>query len=64
MPAELLVERRGDGLLFATFVEHGNPVARTIWAGVEAVHVPIVRRLLERVARCRELTGPGTAPSP
>jgi hypothetical protein len=50
MPAELLVERRRDGLLFATFVEHGNPVARTVWAGVEPVHVPIVRRLLERVA--------------
>lgn len=50
MPAELLVERRRDGLLFATFVEHGNPVARAIWAGVEPVHVPIVRRLLERVA--------------
>jgi hypothetical protein len=47
MPGELLFKRQERGLLFATFVEHGNPAARAVWAGVEPVHVRIVRRLLE-----------------
>ena len=47
MPGELLLERRGDALLFATFVQHENAVARAVWAGVEPVHVPVVRRVLE-----------------
>ena len=32
MPAELLFKRERDGLLFATFVQQRNPLARTIWA--------------------------------
>jgi hypothetical protein len=51
MPAELLVERRRDGLLFATFVAHENAIARAAWARVEPMHVPIVRHVLELVAR-------------
>jgi hypothetical protein len=51
MPAELLFEPRGDGLLFATFVHQGNPVVRAIWAAVEPVHVQVVPRVLGRVAR-------------
>jgi hypothetical protein len=50
MPAELLLERRRGALLFCTFVQHDNAVARAAWAGVEPVHVPIVRRLLGQVA--------------
>ena len=50
MPAELLVMRRKRSLLFCTFVHHGNPAARAVWAGIEPVHVPIVRRVLERAA--------------
>ena len=47
MPGELLFKREPRRLLFATFVQHGNPVARALWAGVERVHVATVRRLLE-----------------
>jgi hypothetical protein len=47
MPGQLLIKREHDALLFATFVQHDNPVARAVWAGVEPVHVPIVRRVLE-----------------
>jgi hypothetical protein len=53
MPGELLLERRRGALLFCTFVEHDNALARTVWAGVEPVHVPVVRRVLEQAAgRC------------
>ena len=51
MPAELLFKREGDGLLFATFVQHCNPAARTVWAGIEPIHGPTVRRLLADAAR-------------
>jgi hypothetical protein len=51
MPAELLLEREWHALLFATFVQHDNHIARTVWAGVEPVHVPTVRRLLEQARR-------------
>ena len=50
MPGELLFKREGDALLFATFVRHGNPAARAVWAGVEPVHVPTVRRILAHAA--------------
>jgi hypothetical protein len=53
MPAELLFERQPQRLLFATFVRQENGVARATWAGVEPVHRPIVRLLLEQAA-CRE----------
>ena len=46
MPAELLLIRTPDALVFCTFVQHDNPAARAVWAGVEPMHVPIVRRLL------------------
>jgi hypothetical protein len=53
MPGELLLERRDGALLFATFVQHDNALARAVWAGVEPVHVPVVRRVLEQAAgRC------------
>jgi hypothetical protein len=51
MPAELLIKRERETLLFSTFVQHDNRMARTVWAGVERVHVPIVRRVLARVAK-------------
>jgi hypothetical protein len=47
MPGELLFKREDDGLLFCTFVQHGNLVARAIWASIQAPHVRIVRELLE-----------------
>ena len=51
MPAELLVERRQQTLLFATFVQKQNQIARAVWAGVELVHRPVVRYALEQAGR-------------
>jgi Protein of unknown function (DUF2867) len=51
MPGELLFKRAERGLLFATFVRQDNPAARALWAGVEPVHVRIVRRILEHAGR-------------
>jgi hypothetical protein len=51
MPGELLLRREHDGLLFATFVRHGNPLVRALWARVVAGHVRTVRALLERAIR-------------
>jgi hypothetical protein len=47
MPAEVLFKREPDGLLFATFVQHRNPLVRAVWAGVAPGHRRVVRRLLE-----------------
>jgi hypothetical protein len=51
MPGELLFRREGDGFLFCTFVRHGNPVARAVWASIQTAHVRIVRDLLEQASR-------------
>lgn len=51
MPGELLFKRQQDGLLFATFVQQDNHVARTLWARIEPVHVSLVRRILEGAFR-------------
>ena len=51
MPGELLFKRRKRTLLYATFLQQDNPIARAMWAGVEPAHGPIVRRILERAAR-------------
>jgi Protein of unknown function (DUF2867) len=51
MPGELLCKREERGVLFATFVRQDNPAARAVWAGVEPVHVRIVRRILEHAGR-------------
>ena len=47
---ELLFQRQGDGLLFATFLRHGNDATRVMWAGVGPVHRRVVRELLEHAA--------------
>ncbi|HEY0815268.1 MAG TPA: hypothetical protein VGE11_18515 [Pseudonocardia sp.] len=48
---ELLFERQPGGMLFATFVQLTNPVARVFWmALVAARHRTIVRGLLARGA--------------
>jgi hypothetical protein len=56
MPGELLFRREPDGLLFATFIRQGNPVARALWARVAPGHRQVVRSLLARAAR-REAPG-------
>jgi hypothetical protein len=49
---ELLFDcRQAQRLMFATFVQQDNQLARAVWARVEPVHVPIVRRVLEQGCR-------------
>ena len=48
MPAELLLRRERDALLFSTLVEHDNALVRAIWARVEEPHLRIVALILER----------------
>jgi hypothetical protein len=55
LPGELLFQRQADRLLFCTFVQQANPIARTVWAAIEVTHVKTVRRLLEEGGRrCRQ----------
>lgn len=51
MPGELLFKREDHGLLFATFVQHDNLIARAVWAAVEPAHVRIVRDILKHASR-------------
>lgn len=51
MPGELLFKPSGKELLFATFVQHNNPLARAIWAAVEPMHVRVVSDILEQAGR-------------
>jgi hypothetical protein len=51
LPAELLFQRQQHTLLFATFVQQQNPIARAVWAAVAPVHRQVVPYLLERAAR-------------
>ena len=51
MPAQLLFKREPEALLFATFVQQDNRVARAMWAGTEPAHGPIVRQILEGARR-------------
>jgi hypothetical protein len=51
MPAELLFKPERDKLLFATFVQQGNPLVRAMWAVVMPLHVQVVPRVLGRAAR-------------
>jgi hypothetical protein len=47
LAGELLFQRRKQTLLYATFVQQKNPIARAVWAGVAPVHRPVVRNVLE-----------------
>jgi hypothetical protein len=51
MPGELLLRRRETGLLFATFVQQDNSIARGLWASIESAHVRTVRSILEMASR-------------
>jgi len=51
MPGELLFKPPPPALLFCTFVQHDNPVARAVWAATEPVHVRVVREILEQADR-------------
>jgi hypothetical protein len=56
MRGQLLFKSEGDALLFATFVQHDNHVARAVWAAVQRKHLRIVANLLEDASRrlCRK----------
>jgi hypothetical protein len=57
LSAELLFKRQKDTLLYATLLQHENPIARAIWAG-GVWHRPIVRYVLEQGSRrCRAGVG-------
>jgi hypothetical protein len=51
MPGQLLFKREPHALLFATFVQQDNRVARALWSRTEPAHVPIVRQILEHARR-------------
>jgi hypothetical protein len=51
MPAELLLKRERDSLLFSTLVRHENPVARAVWGAIQPGHRPVVRYVLEQARR-------------
>jgi hypothetical protein len=54
MPAQLLVKREQDALLFDTFVQKNNPVAHVVWASIERQHewfVPTLMRQFRRRVR-------------
>jgi hypothetical protein len=51
MPGELLLNKEGDALLFATFVAQRNLIARAVWAVTEPVHVRVVRDILDQASR-------------
>jgi hypothetical protein len=59
MPAELLVKRQEDTLLFCTFVQRKNLLARAAWAVTEPGHPSVVRRVLEHAARRARRDGGG-----
>jgi len=47
---QLLFRSEPYGLLFATFVQQTNPVARALWAAITARHQHVVRSLLGHAA--------------
>lgn len=51
MPGELLLRRHESGLLFATFVQQDNPIARRLWSSIESAHIRTVRSILEMASR-------------
>lgn len=51
LAAELLFRPERQTLLFATFVHKQNALGRLAWPGVERLHLPAVRSLLEQARR-------------
>ena len=63
LPAELLFKRQQQTLLFATFVQHRNHIARAVWAAVAPMHRRVVQSVLEQAGR-RERRRPWTGRRP
>jgi hypothetical protein len=53
LTGQLLFEPGRDGLIFATFVQLANPIARAAWAAIESRHRRVVPHLLTQ-ARLRQ----------
>jgi hypothetical protein len=51
MPGELLFKKDCGAILFSTFVQQNNLVARAVWAVTEPVHVRTVHDLMARASR-------------
>jgi hypothetical protein len=51
MPAQLLVKREEHALLFDTFVQKDNAIARAMWASIEPTHQWFVPTLLRQFRR-------------
>jgi hypothetical protein len=51
LEGEVLFKPQHDGLLFATFVQLRNPIARAVWARIAPGHQGLVRHLLEQTGR-------------
>jgi hypothetical protein len=54
---QLLFRREPHGLLFATFVEHTNPVSRALWVAITPRHQRVVRSLLMHAGLADGLVG-------
>jgi hypothetical protein len=48
---QLLFASEPDGLLFATFVQQNNPLARSLWVAITEHHQQVVQSLLVHAAR-------------
>jgi hypothetical protein len=57
MPAELVIKRYRRTVLVSTFLQHQNPIARAVWAGVEPVHQRVVPHVLSSAGARREARG-------
>jgi hypothetical protein len=55
LPAELLIKRQRQRLLFATLVQQEGHIARLVWAGVAPGHRQVVRYVLEQAGAGDEL---------
>lgn len=51
MPGELLFKKDRGAVLFATFVQQNNLLARAVWAITEPAHVRIVRDIMNDASR-------------
>jgi hypothetical protein len=50
LAAQLFVKRQRQSLLFCTFVQQENAIARAVWAGVGPVHRRVVPYVLEQAS--------------
>jgi hypothetical protein len=64
LSGELLFERQPHGLVYATFVQLDNRVARALWTRIEARHRRVVRDLIERACYSEPAGGPPEAGRP